>query len=87
MLKNPFPIIGNSFQRKPKLIAKLIFYILYLKQYFRTKCRKQVWSLLEISEKFIIKFNVFSCMVLQVRLKTVWKISKSYCMILKIVAR
>ena len=45
MLKNPFPIIGNSFQRKPKLIAKLIFYILYLKQYFRTKCRKQVWSL------------------------------------------
>ena len=45
MLKNPFPIIGNSFQTKPKLIAKLIFYILHLKQYFRTKCRKQVWSL------------------------------------------
>ena len=33
-------------------------------------------ALLEISDKFITKFNVFSYMVL---LKTVWKISKPYC--------
>ena len=43
--------------------------------------------LLEISEKFITKFNDFSYMILQFRLKTVWKISKPYCMTLKSVAR
>ena len=36
-------------------------------------------DLLEISDKFITKFNVFSYMILQFRLKTVWKISKPYC--------
>ena len=40
-------------------------------------------ALLEISDKFITKFNVFSYMILQIRLKTVWKISKPYCMTLK----
>ena len=44
-------------------------------------------TLLEISDKFITKFNVFSYMILQFRLKTVWKISKPYCMTLKTVAR
>ena len=44
-------------------------------------------ALLEISDKFITKFNVFSYMILQFRLKTVWKISKPYCMTLKTVAR
>ena len=44
-------------------------------------------DLSEISDKFITKFNVFSHMILQLRLKTVWKISKSYCMTLKTVAR
>ena len=44
-------------------------------------------ALLEISDKFITKFNVFSYMVLQFRLKTVWKISKPYCMTLKTVTR
>ena len=44
-------------------------------------------ALLEISDKFSIKFNVFSYMILQFRLKTVWKISKPYCMTLKTVAR
>ena len=43
--------------------------------------------LLEISDKFITKFNVFSNMILQFRLKKVWKISKPYCITLKIVAR
>ena len=40
-------------------------------------------ALLEISDKFITKFNVFSYMILQFRFKTVWKISKPYCMTLK----
>ena len=44
-------------------------------------------ALLEISDKFITKFNIFSYMILQFRLKTVWKISKPQCMTLKIVAR
>ena len=44
-------------------------------------------ALSEISDKFITKFNVFSYMILQFRLKTVWKISKPYCMTLKTVAR
>ena len=39
-------------------------------------------ALSEISDKFIISFNVFSYMILQFRLKTVWKISKLYCMTL-----
>ena len=39
--------------------------------------------LLKISDKFITKFNVFSNMILEFRLKTVWKISKPYCVPLK----
>ena len=35
--------------------------------------------LLEISDKFITKFNVFSYIILLFRLKTGWKISKPYC--------
>ena len=41
----------------------------------------------EISDKFITRFNVFSNMILQFRLKTVWKISKPYSMTLKTMAR
>ena len=44
-------------------------------------------ALLEISDKFITKFNVFSYMILQFRLTTVWKILKPYCINLKTVAR
>ena len=33
-------------------------------------------ALLEISDTFISKFNVFSYIILQYRLKTVWKNSK-----------
>ena len=44
-------------------------------------------ALLEISDKFMSRFNVFSFMILQFRLKTVRKISKPYCMTLKTVAR
>ena len=44
-------------------------------------------ALLEISDKFITKFNVFSYMVLKFSPKTVWKISKPYCMTLSTMAR
>ena len=44
-------------------------------------------ALSEISDKFITKFNVFSYMILQFRLKKVWKIPKPCCMTLKTVAR
>ena len=44
-------------------------------------------ALLEIRDKFITKFNVVSYMILQFRLKTMWKISKPYCMTLKTVSR
>ena len=36
--------------------------------------QREFGSLLEISDKFITKLNVFSYMILQFRLKTVWKI-------------
>ena len=35
-------------------------------------------ALLEISDKFTTKLNVFSYMILHFRLKTVWKISYPY---------
>ena len=41
---------------------------------------------LEISDKFITKFNVFSYMILRFRLETVWKTSKPCCMTLETVA-
>ena len=44
-------------------------------------------ALSEISIEFITKFNIVSSMILQFRLKTVWKISKPYCTTLKTVAR
>ena len=44
-------------------------------------------ALLGISDTFITKFNVFSYMIWQFKLKTVWKISKPYCMLGKTVAR
>ena len=47
----------------------------------------RIGALLGISDKFITKFNVFSYRILQFRLKTVRKISKTYCMTLKTVAR
>ena len=40
-------------------------------------------ALLEISDKFITKFNVFSYMILQFMFQTIWKTAKPYCMTLK----
>ena len=58
---------------------------LYLKQHlFQNKLQR---TGLEIRDKFITKFNVFSYMILQFWLKTVWEISKPYCMTLKRMAR
>ena len=44
-------------------------------------------DLLEVSDKFITKLNVFSDIILQLVVKTVWKISKPFCMTLKTVVR
>ena len=90
-MQNIFPINGNSFQRKLNLWLALIFYS-SIKFVFETAfiseeiAENKCGALLEISDKFITKFNVFIYMVLQFRLKTVWKISKPYCMTLKTVA-
>ena len=79
-LQNIFSINGNSFQRKPKLIVALLFYsnirfvfetVFILYQIAENRCG----FLLEISDKFTTKLNVFSYMILQFRLKTVWKTS------------
>ena len=48
-LQNLFPINGNSFKRKPKLIAtpyilQQCYVYTWNSIYFRTNCRKQVWS-------------------------------------------
>ena len=91
-LQNLFPINGESFQRKPKLIATLIFYscirFVFETIFFSEKiAEKNFGALLEISDKFITKFKVFSHIILQFRLKTVRKTSKPYCMTLQTVAR
>ena len=85
-----FPINGDSFHRKPSLIAKpsLIVYSssrLLFETVFISKqiTENRFGTLLEISDKFITKFNVFSYNILQFSLKTVWKISKPSCMTLK----
>ena len=81
-----------SFRRKPKLIAtpcilqcssiKFVSETVFIPE---TIAENRFGALLEISDKFITKFDVFLCMILQLRLKTVWKISKPYCMTLKTV--
>ena len=80
------------FRKKLNLSLPLIFYS-SIRSVFETAfiseqiAENRFGALLEISDKFITKFNVFSYMILQFRLKTVWKISKPYCMTLKTVAR
>ena len=72
-LQNLFPVNGNSSQRKNKLIATLIFYS-SMKFVFETafiseqNVEKKFGALLEICDKFITKFNVFSYMILRFRL-------------------
>ena len=86
-----FQIMVTVFKEKLNLQLPLIFYS-SIRFVFETVfiseqiAENRFGALLEISDKFITKFNVFSYMILQFRLKTVWKISKPYCMTLKTVA-
>ena len=86
-----FQLIVKVF-KKVNLQLPLIFYssirFVFEKAFISEQiAENRFGALLEISDKFITKFNVFSYMILQFRLKTVWKISKPYCMTLKTVAR
>ena len=87
-----FQLMVTVFKEKLNLQLPLIFYS-SIRFVFETAfiseqiAENRFGALLEISDKFITKFNVFSYMILQFRFKTVWKISKPYCMTLKTVAR
>ena len=89
MLQNLFPNKGNSFQRKTKVIATLFFFYRSIRFVFEIEfisekiAENRFGALLEISDKFITKLNIFIYTILQFWLKTVRKISKPYCMILK----
>ena len=77
-----FQLMVTVFKEKRNLQLPLIFYSSIRFVFDTAFISEQVaenrfGALLEISVKFITKFNVFSCMILQFRLKTAWKISKS----------
>ena len=80
-MQNLFLINGGTFQRKPKLIATPYLYS-SIRFVFETVlisediAENRFGALLEISDTFISKFNVFTYIISQFRLKTVWKISK-----------
>ena len=80
------------FREKLKLLLLLIFYgsirFVFLTVFISKQIAENRFeALLEISDTFITEFNVFSYMILQFRFKTVWEISKPYCMTLKTLAR
>ena len=87
-----FQLMVIVFKEKLNLSLHLILYS-SIRFVFETAfiseqiAKNRFGALLEISEKIIIKFNVFSYMILKFRVKAVWKISKPYCMTLKTVAR
>ena len=87
-----FQLMVTVFKENLNLLLPIIFYS-SIRFVFETVfiseqiAENRVGASLEISDKFITKFDVFNYMVLQFRLKTVLNISKSYCMTLKIVAR
>ena len=64
--------------------SRFVFEAVFISEHI---AQNRFGALSEISDKFITKFNVFSYMILQFRLKTVWKISKQSYMTLKTVAR
>ena len=91
-----FQLMVTVFREKLNLQLLLIFYSSIRFVFETTSISDQIaeslelWrcgGLLEISDKLITRFNVFGCMILQFRLKTVRKISKPYCMTLKTVFR
>ena len=85
-----FELMVTVFKEKLNLYLPLIYYsrfvfeTIFISEHI---AQNRFGALTEISDKFITKFNVFSYMISQFRLKTVWKISKPYCMTLKTVAR
>ena len=91
-----FQLMVTVFKENLNLQLLLIFYSSIRFVFETTSISDQIaeslelWrcgGLLEISDKLITRFNVFGCMILQLRLKTVRKISKPYCMTLKTVFR
>ena len=87
-----FQLMVTVFKEKETYSQPLIFYS-SIRLVFETAFiseqtpENRFGALLDISDKFITKFNIFSCMLLKFRFKKVWKISKSYCMTLETVAR
>ena len=87
-----FKLMVAVFKEKLNLQLLLIFYssisFVFGTAFFSEQIADNRFrTLLEIIDKFTTKFNVFSYMILQFRLKAVWKVSKPYYMTLKIVAR
>ena len=87
-----FQLMLTVFKEKLNLQLPLTFYggirFVFETSFISGKiAENRLGDLLEISDKFITKFNVFSYMILQFRLKTVWKMSKLYRMALKTVAK
>ena len=87
-----FQLMVTVFKEKLNLQLPIIFYST-IRFVFQTAfiseqiVENRFGALSEIKDKFISKFNAFSYMISQFRLKAVWKISKSYCMTLKTMAR
>ena len=87
-----FQLMVTVFKEILSLYLPLIFYSSIRFVFETTFTSEQIaenkfGALLEISDKFIIKFNVFSYMILPLRFKIVWKFSKPYCTTLEIVTR
>ena len=82
--------MGTVFKEKLNYSYSFIFYS-SIKFVFETAfipdqiAENRLGALLEIRDKFITKFNVFSYMILHFRLKTVWKNFKPYYMTSKTV--
>ena len=87
-----FQLMVAVFKENLNLQLPLIFYSSSRFVYETVFISRQIamnkfGTLLEVSDKLITKFNIFSYTILQFRFKTVWKNSKLYCMTLKTVAR
>ena len=74
-MKNIFPTV-TVFKEDLKLFYSNIRFVFETVFISEQIAENRFGALLEISDKFIAKFNVFSYVILQFRLKTVWKISK-----------
>ena len=83
-----FSQINGKFSKKtlslPDILYSSIRFVLETAFISELIGENRFGALLEISHKFITKVNVFSYMILQFWLKTVWK---TYFMTLKTVAR